>query len=227
MRTVPASRRRVVRTRIRRVQVAAVFTLLAFLAFAPALNAPFDFDDRPAILDNTTIRQLWPPSALWRTPPRGTAVSGSPVVNYSFALNYALNRVMAITQTPASDAAEQTVGYHVANVLLHVAAALLLFAVIRRTVRSRFVPSDWHESADWLAAIVCRHLVGSSDPDRGRRLRQPAHGAPRIGVLPRHAVRGDSCLARHSGCRKRHAGVAPHAPMVARRRAPLPRWNGQ
>jgi protein O-mannosyl-transferase len=142
------------RNRNRNLQLAAVFILTAFIAFAPSLDAPFDFDDRPAILDNTTIRQLWPPSALWRTPPFGTAVSGRPVVNYSFALNYALNRAMAISQTPASDGAEQTIGYHVANVLLHVAAALLLFAVIRRTVRSPAVAANWHESADWLAAIV-------------------------------------------------------------------------
>jgi hypothetical protein len=46
------------------------------------------FDDRPAIVENATIRSFALPDVL--RPPAGASVSGRPVANLSFALNYAL-----------------------------------------------------------------------------------------------------------------------------------------
>ena len=110
------------------------------IAFGPAIKAPFDFDDGLAITENASIRRLWPPTAPLHTPPLGTAVSGRPIVNYSFALNYALNRSLGVPQAPATESAAQTISYHVVNLLLHVATALLLLGVIRRTIRFGRVP---------------------------------------------------------------------------------------
>jgi tetratricopeptide (TPR) repeat protein len=98
----------------------ALITLSVVIAFSSALRAPFVFDDLPAIKHNATIRQLTPLSAPL-TPPANTSVSGRPVVNLSLALNYALG-------------GESTFGYHVLNVLIHIACALLLFAIVRRTL---------------------------------------------------------------------------------------------
>jgi tetratricopeptide (TPR) repeat protein len=89
-----------------------------------------------------------------RPPSTETAVSGRPVVNYSFALNYALNRRLGIEQVPQTDAPAQTVGYHVFNLLLHIVAALLLFAIVRRTILAGRIPEGWRDAADRIAGLV-------------------------------------------------------------------------
>jgi len=132
----------------------AAFVGLAFIAFGSALRAPFDFDDITAITQNSSIRQLWPPSVALNPPPLGTAVSGRPVVNVSFALNYAVNRLLGIAQSPTANAPLAAVGYHVVNILLHAIAALLLLAIIRRTLRTGRVPEEWRDLSDRIAIIV-------------------------------------------------------------------------
>lgn len=94
--------------------VAAVFAV-----YARSLNAPFVFDDRGAVLENATIRRLDSLQVL-RPPADGSTTTGRPVVNVSFAVNYALT-------------GERVWSYHATNVLIHAAAALLLFGIIRRT----------------------------------------------------------------------------------------------
>ncbi|HEY9226507.1 MAG TPA: tetratricopeptide repeat protein [Gemmatimonadaceae bacterium] len=127
---------------------------LAFLAFGPAISGPFDFDDGLAIEENPTIRNAWPPSALWERPQIGSATAGRPVVNYSFALNVAFNRLLGIGDglSPAGAAARS---FHVVNILLHVAVALLLFATIRRAMASESIEETWRRSADKVAAVAC------------------------------------------------------------------------
>ncbi len=133
--------------------VAAGVLVAAFVIFGPALTAPFDFDDGPAIVTNTTIRRLWPPTALLHAPV-GTPVSGRPIVNYSFAIDYAVNRWLGIAQTPSPAAPHETIGFHVANVLLHALTALLLLALIRRTMRLGRIPDAWRSLADPIALTV-------------------------------------------------------------------------
>lgn len=132
--------------------VVTVFVLLALVAFGPAFDAPFDFDDREAIVENASIRSLG--ASLFPGAPRGSPVAGRPVVNLSFALNYATNRALGVAQTPESEGRAQTVVYHATNMLLHVAAALLLLAIVRRTVRDGRVPASIRESADGFAFVV-------------------------------------------------------------------------
>ncbi len=82
------------------------------------------FDDLPAIADNTTIRQLWPPG--WLHPPStaGETVSGRPVLNFSFALSHRAG-------------GGGVRGHHVANLLIHALAALTLFGIVRRSAPGR------------------------------------------------------------------------------------------
>lgn len=104
-----------------RTAVAAVLLFLGvFLAYVNTWSAPFVFDDRAAILDNPTIRSLWPLPGPLAPPAGGSTVSGRPLVNLSLALNYKMSGL-----DPWS--------YRAANMLIHALAGLALFGVVRRT----------------------------------------------------------------------------------------------
>jgi hypothetical protein len=94
--------------------------LLAVAAIAVywnVLDAPFFWDDDIAITTNQSIHEI----AESLNPPIETPVSGRPIVNLSFALNYAYGGL-------------DPRGYHVVNVAIHIACGLLLFGVVRRTL---------------------------------------------------------------------------------------------
>ena len=101
---------------------AAALVAAVVAVYANGLSAPFVFDDTLAILENPTIRHLWPPwSAL--TPPggQGLTVEGRPILNLSLAFNYALGGTAVG-------------GYHLVNLAIHAGTALLLGALVRRTL---------------------------------------------------------------------------------------------
>jgi len=95
----------------------------AIVAYSNSFGGPFVFDGANAIVDNASIRHLWPLGAVLRPPADGSPVSGRPLTNLTFALNYALGGL-------------NVGGYHVANLALHLLAAGLLFGIIRRTVQN-------------------------------------------------------------------------------------------
>lgn len=96
--------------------------LAALAAYHNSFSVPFLLDDQSSIVDNPTIRQIWPPwGAL--TPPRGDGltVEGRPLVNFSLAVNYAISGA-------------QVWSYHAVNLAIHALAGLTLFGIIRRTL---------------------------------------------------------------------------------------------
>lgn len=127
----------------RRIWLAgAAIVAAVFLGYANSFRGPFVFDDEPAILENATIRQLWPLSGPL-SPPKdfGVTVSGRPVLNLSLALNYAISGT-----APWS--------YHVFNVGVHALAALVLFGIVRRTLRKPLFAERWGEGAEATAAVT-------------------------------------------------------------------------
>lgn len=138
----------------RQVPVVALVAIILFaavaFAFGPAWSAPYIFDDGPSIRNNSTIRELWPPSIALTPPGRGSAVSGRPIVNYSLAITYAINRTLGIV--PESPAA--TRAYHITNMMLHWAAAVLLFCIVSTTMRVGRIPETWRRSASTIAFAV-------------------------------------------------------------------------
>ncbi|MDB4878090.1 MAG: hypothetical protein JWM41_4536 [Gemmatimonadetes bacterium] len=120
--------------------------LAAVVAFSGAYDAPFQFDDVPSIAQNRTIERLWPPGAALTPPPR-TAVSGRPVANLSLAVNYAINAALGVDQ-------RNTIGYHVVNLLVHLACGLLVFGIVRRTIRFGRGLGAWTDSAEPIALAV-------------------------------------------------------------------------
>ncbi|HSC28489.1 MAG TPA: glycosyltransferase family 39 protein, partial [Vicinamibacterales bacterium] len=99
---------------------AVLIVLAGALTYWNSLSGPFVFDDRGSILDNHTIEKLWDPSVF--SAPHETPVAGRPVVNVSFALNYALG-------------GRDVRGYHAGNVAVHLLCALLVFGIVRRTLQ--------------------------------------------------------------------------------------------
>jgi tetratricopeptide (TPR) repeat protein len=105
----------------RRILAGTVLGLATLIAYRGSFSVPFFFDDLGAIVNNHSIRDLsrigevlWPPAG-------GTGMAGRPVVNLSLALNYAVGGL-------------NPHGYHALNFLLHLASALALFGLVRRTL---------------------------------------------------------------------------------------------
>jgi tetratricopeptide (TPR) repeat protein len=99
---------------------AAVIALATLAAYANSFQGVFVFDDEPSIQENPTIRHLWPIWPALNPPRNGETVSGRPLLNLSFAINYALGGL-------------NPWGYHAVNLAIHILAALTLFGILRRT----------------------------------------------------------------------------------------------
>jgi tetratricopeptide (TPR) repeat protein len=97
-------------------------------------DAPFVFDDLPAVVENQSIRDFSKLGSILRPPAEGSGIDSRPVVNLSLALNYAAGGL-------------DPRGYHLANVAIHVAGALLLFGLLRRTLRLPGLPEALRRAA--------------------------------------------------------------------------------
>lgn len=143
------------RPRRRMIALAAAAICLAVLAaYHNSFSGPFVFDDEPAVLDNPTIRHLWP---VWRTfePPPSMTVTGRPFSNFTLAINYAISGT-------------RTWSYHALNLLIHILAALTLFGVVRRTLAR----------APWQPDPARNKQQGKTGPPPARGRRPPSKTAP-------------------------------------------------
>ncbi len=116
--------------------------------YANGLRAPFVLDDDNAIVENVTIRSLRLGDGVL-SPPAQSSVAGRPLVNLSLAVNYAVGGL-------------EPFGFHVVNLAIHLTAALVLFGILRRTLRSPAVPASVRESAD--AAAFAGALLWTIHP---------------------------------------------------------------
>src|SRR4051812_1173027 len=110
----------------------------ALLAYANTFSVPFIFDDHEAIVTNPTIRHL---GTAWFPPAGSSSAAGRPVANFTFALNYALGDT-------------RVAGYHAINLLIHLAAGLALFGLVRRTLKLPAVAARWAPDADAIALVT-------------------------------------------------------------------------
>ena len=117
--------------------LAGFLVLAALAAYSNSFSGPFVFDDLPAIVDNPTIRHLWPPGGALSPPPGGATVSGRPILNISFALNHAIS-------------GESVWSYHAFNLLVHVGAGLTLFGILRRVLADRPVILPFGIALVWM-----------------------------------------------------------------------------
>jgi tetratricopeptide (TPR) repeat protein len=125
---------------------AALVAVAVTGVYGRAIHFPFIFDDSISIQTNETIVSLWP---LWGdeghrgplNPSKFLPTSGRPLVNLSFALNYWFGEL-------------QPAGYRIANMFLHLGSAVLLGAIVRRTLRRPYFAHHFDDSADWLSMAV-------------------------------------------------------------------------
>jgi Flp pilus assembly protein TadD len=102
---------------------AALVLVVSLATYFNGLSAPFVWDDDSAIFMNQSIRGSLGDALV---PPLETPVSGRPIVNAAFAVNYALGGL-------------DTTGYHVWNLAVLAASALLLFGIVSRTLSAQKV----------------------------------------------------------------------------------------
>src|SRR5580658_5542516 len=100
---------------------AALIVAAGLAAYHNSFHGPLIFDDTLAITDNPSIRRISDLGDILAPPHDAATAQGRPVLNLSLAINYALGGV-----DPA--------GYHYGNLLIHLAAGLALFGIIRRTL---------------------------------------------------------------------------------------------
>jgi len=123
------------------VAACSVIALAAFAAYANSFRGVFTFDDQSGIVRNASIRHLSQLADVLRPPfDEGQTVGGRPLLNFTFAVNYALGHL-------------DVRGYHAVNLLIHVLAGCTLLGLIRRTA-VRVCPTWTEQQAIFFALAV-------------------------------------------------------------------------
>jgi protein O-mannosyl-transferase len=123
------------------VLACGLIAVAVLASYYDSLSGAFVFDDYGSIIENPTIRQLWPISRPLSPPPGNLTVSGRPLLNLSFALNYAFGGTAVW-------------GYHAINLLIHLFAGWALLGIVRRTLLQPALRRRYGASALPLATAV-------------------------------------------------------------------------
>ncbi|HEY1629603.1 MAG TPA: hypothetical protein VGF52_07070, partial [Tepidisphaeraceae bacterium] len=128
------------------IATAIILAIAVWAVYGWGLRAPLVFDDLSSLISNPSILHVWP---LWGdaehpgplNPPKGGPMAGRPLANLTLALNYAADEL-------------DPLGYHLFNDIVHTLAALLLAAVVYRTLKLKYFHDEFNESALPLAAAA-------------------------------------------------------------------------
>jgi hypothetical protein len=120
--------------------------MTALAAYNNSFTVPFIFDDR-SIADTRELHQLWSLRPLVGTT--------RPLVQLSLALNYAIGGL-------------DIVGYHAFNLTIHVLAAMALFGIVARTLRTPRLGARWNDAASSVA--LAASLVWTVHPLQTERV---------------------------------------------------------
>ena len=116
------------------------------VVYGPSLRAPFVFDDVDGIVNNDALHSLRPLVGPANArgplnPPANLPSSGRPLVSLSLALNYQWGGL-------------DPFGYHAVNLLIHFLAAMLVWAIVRKSLRLPYFDQRFDASAGRLALGV-------------------------------------------------------------------------
>ena len=124
--------------------VPPVLVVLAVAAaYSNSFSGPFVLDDLPSIAANPSIRG-------WETAlstPVQSSTHGRPLLNLSFALNYAVS-------------GQSVWSYHLLNLIIHAGCALVLYGIVRRTLQALAHP-DAAALAAWSALVWAVHPLAT------------------------------------------------------------------
>ena len=103
--------------------------------YANSFSGSFIFDDLPTIVENPSIRRLWPLGDVLSPPSDGGTLTSRPILNLSLAINYRLGGL-------------DVWGYHATNLAIHLINGLLLLGILWRTfqlpsLQARFGEAAW------------------------------------------------------------------------------------
>ena len=126
--------------------VAALILIAGLAAYANSFAGVFVFDDEPALVQNAHLQSVWPLTSSMSAP-AGTTLSGRPVA----ALSFAIDRAVSDDGSPSA--------FHATNLAIHLAAALLVFGITRRTLLTPALSDRFGGAATTLAAIVALVFV--------------------------------------------------------------------
>ena len=110
-----------------------IVVAVALAAYLNSFRGQFIFDDHRSIVESPRIRRLGPPWKYFTV--------NRPVVELSLALNYRLGGL-------------DVRGYHAVNLAVHLAAALALFGIVRRTLGSRRLGGRFAGAEPYLAGAA-------------------------------------------------------------------------
>ncbi|NNL77454.1 MAG: tetratricopeptide repeat protein [Desulfobacterales bacterium] len=113
----------------------ALLVIIVILIYADTLTTPFIFDDISNIKDNPHIRVPFPSLRNLAWAGFHSPETNRPIANISFALNYYFHGY-------------NLVGFHLVNILIHIAAGIFLYFLIKATLttptlRSRYEKFGW------------------------------------------------------------------------------------
>jgi tetratricopeptide (TPR) repeat protein len=130
---------------LKSLAVAVILGLAIGVVYRSTLHAPFLFDDRMNVLGNPSIVRLWPlvgtdvaPGPL--DPPKDSSTAGRPLVNWTLAVNYHFGKL-------------DPLGYHLVNMALHGLSAMLVWGIVRRTLRLDFFSGRFAGAVDAVALL--------------------------------------------------------------------------
>ena len=120
--------------------IPVLLVVAGICAYHNSFQGPFIFDDEPSITENPHLYYFWPLSSVVSAPPYST-VSGRPVACLTLALNFALGGL-------------NVWGYHAFNLAVHLASALVLFEILKRTFAGAKLRDRFGAASVGLAAII-------------------------------------------------------------------------
>ena len=107
-------------SRLRILAAGGVIVAAGLLAYCNSFTGPFIFDGIYSVVENPSIRRLWPIWEVFHARP-GVTVAGRPILSLSLAVNYQISEL-------------EVWSYHLVNLSIHVLAGLALFGIVRRTL---------------------------------------------------------------------------------------------
>jgi len=127
--------------------LAAVFliAILATVIYSNSFDCSFHFDDNPGIVENYAIHRFDLKGMLSPNNPG----CDRPVLNLTLALNYYFGKLNAF-------------GYHLVNLLLHIANGIMLYFILLRTISFSSIRNKYHERSYRIALYAA--LIFTAHP---------------------------------------------------------------